>query len=101
MSDPAAAEGLLSATSHVLAFWNGCVALLALGFVYSYFWTSATRIYFLLRQRVDGTELDEVAVEEAESEETYGLPTLAPDETGMPRVVEPAAPKPPEAPAGP
>ena len=110
MMEPAAADGLLSATGSVLAFWNGCVMLLALAYVYSYFWTSVTRIYFLLRQRVDGTELDEVALEEAEGEETYGLPKLSPDESGMPRVDEPAAParpseppapKPPEAPAGP
>ncbi len=101
---PESADGLLSAIGRVLAFWNGCVMLLALAYVYSYFWTSVTRIYFLLRQRVDGTELDEVALEEAEGEETYGLPKLSPDESGMPRVDEPAAPaapKPPDAPAGP
>ena len=91
MNDPASAEGLTAATAHLLLFWNGCAVLLALAYVYSYFWTAATRIYFLLRQRVDGTELDEVAVEETETEETYGLPTLAPDEAGMPHVVEPAA----------
>ena len=111
MNVPSSVDGLLAATGRVLAFWNGCISLLALAYVYSYFWTSATRIYFLLRQRVDGTELDEVAVEESsDAEETYGLPTLAPDESGMPRVVEPAAPassvpppapKPPDAPAGP
>lgn len=110
MADPAT-PGLLGATAHVLAFWRGCILLLALAYVYSYFWTSVTRIYFLLRQRVDGTELDEVAIEQSESEETYGLPNLAPDETGMPHVVEPAppakrpttppTPKPPDAPGGP
>ncbi|HEX3997448.1 MAG TPA: hypothetical protein VHX65_02745 [Pirellulales bacterium] len=108
-ADPAAAGGLLGGTARLLAFWDGCIVLLALAYVYSYFWTAATRIYFLLRQRVDGTELDEVAVEEFEAEETYGLPALAPDETGMPRVVEPvvSAPapsppvKPPDAPSGP
>jgi hypothetical protein len=101
---PDSADGLLSATGSVLAFWNGCVMLLALAYVYSYFWTSVTRIYFLLRQRVDGTELDEVALEEAEGEETYGLPKLSPDDSGMPSVNEPAAParpKPPDAPAAP
>ena len=50
MNAPDAADGLLSATGRVLAFWNGCVMLLALAYVYSYFWTSVTRIYFLLRQ---------------------------------------------------
>jgi len=103
---PDAAEGLVAGTARLLAFWRGCVVLLALAYVYSYFWTSVTRIYFLLRQRVDGTELDEVALEETESEETYGLPALAPDESGMHRVVEPPPtsasppPKPPEPPSG-
>lgn len=90
--------------ARLIAFWDGCVGLLALAYVYSYFWCAATRIYFLLRQRVDGTELDEVAVEELEGEETYGLPTLATDDTTVPRVVEPTNPppatKPPESPSG-
>ncbi len=81
MLEPAtAADGLVVVRS-VISWHFGTVAshfLGPCGFVYSYFWTSATRIYFLLRQRVDGTELDEVAVEESESEETYGLPNLAP-----------------------
>lgn len=91
-ADPSFAGGMLAATGRLLAFWDGCIALLALGYIYSYFWTAVTRIYFLLRQRVDGTELDEVAVEELDVEETYGLPTLAPDESGIPRVVETVAP---------
>ena len=74
-------------TGHdVLGFWKGCVRLLGTAYLYSYFWTAATAIYFLLRQSVDGTEPDEVAVER--DEETFGLPPLKPDASGVPQVVE-------------
>ena len=88
---------LLSSAHNVLAFWTGCVGLVATAFLYSYFWSAATAIYFLLRQNVDGTERDEVAVEEEAEAEQFGLPPLAADESGVPRVAEPPpAEKPPE-----
>ena len=50
--------------------------LLGVAYLYAYFWTAATAIYYLLRHSVDGTEPDEVAVEQ--EEETFGLPPLRP-----------------------
>lgn len=44
----------------LVRWWNRLVAVLVLGFVYSFFWTSTTIIYLLLRRSVDGKELDEV-----------------------------------------
>jgi hypothetical protein len=93
----------------LLAFWSRCVMLVATAFVYSYFWTAATGIYFLLRQNLDGMEPEEVAMGEPEEDPSYGLPPLAADELGVPRVVDPPAatsPSPPssstpEKPAGP
>ena len=35
-----------------------CARLLAVGYLYSYFWVSASGIYLLLRRDVDDTELD-------------------------------------------
>jgi hypothetical protein len=49
----------------LIDFWNGCVNVLALSFVFSYFWTASTAIYLLLRLQVDGTELDEIYLEES------------------------------------
>jgi hypothetical protein len=43
-------------------FWLQALALLLWGFVYSFFWSSATIIYFLLRKSVDGMPLDRVFV---------------------------------------
>ncbi len=42
--------------------WMHVVALLISGFASSYFWTAYTIIYFLLRQRDDGVELNEVYI---------------------------------------
>ena len=66
--------------------WSDCVRLLAVGYLYSYFWVSASAIYLLLRRDVDDTELDEVHLDEAESSEALGLPEIKKDETGAPFV---------------
>jgi hypothetical protein len=72
--------------ANLIYFWNGCVRLLAIGFVYSYFWTASTAIYFLLRRDDDGTDLDDVHLDPAEA--SYGLPPLAKDAAGVPVVPE-------------
>jgi hypothetical protein len=71
---------------NLLQFWDGVVRLFALGFVYSYLWTASTAIYLLLRHDVDGTEMDEVHVDE--EQESFGLPPLKRDEAGVPDVAE-------------
>ncbi|HVC95742.1 MAG TPA: hypothetical protein VND64_18760 [Pirellulales bacterium] len=63
-----------------IAFWGGCVRLLALGFVYSYFWTASTAIYLLLRRDEDGTEIDDVHLD---GQQAHGLPVLEKDSTGV------------------
>lgn len=66
--------------------WRCCVKLVAVGFLYSYFWTAATAIYFLLRRDVDATEMDEIYVEDENADEVYGLPKIGADEQGAPTV---------------
>lgn len=68
----------------LIHFWAGFVKLLAVGFLYSYFWSSMSIIYFLLRRDVDATEMDEVYLDE--EEQTYGLPPLKTDAAGAPEV---------------
>jgi len=76
-----------SATAaHVMSFWMGLVRVVAASFIYTYFLTVATIVYFLLRQEVDGTETDEVFVEE--QADKFGLPAVAPDAAGVPVVAE-------------
>jgi hypothetical protein len=77
-----------SAGAAVLGFWTGCVKLLAVGFLYGFFFTAATAIYLLLRRDVDDTELDEVFLDEDQSEEEYGLPPLVTDAAGAPMATD-------------
>ncbi|MBN1765709.1 MAG: hypothetical protein JW860_10660 [Sedimentisphaerales bacterium] len=44
--------------------WVSLVAAVVLAFAVSFFFSVNTKIYFLLRQRVDATELDEVFIEQ-------------------------------------
>lgn len=72
----------LRAGASLIGFWAGCVNLLALGFVFSYFWTASTAIYLLLRRDTDATEMDEVFVEGLD--ERHSLPPLKTDTAGVP-----------------
>ena len=37
---------------------------MGVGYLFSYFWTASTAIYYLLRRDIDATEMDEVYIEE-------------------------------------
>jgi hypothetical protein len=54
--------------------WLYLFFLLVIGFGYSYFWSASTMIYFLMRRKVDDTEMDEVYLEEEDLEEPYSAP---------------------------
>jgi hypothetical protein len=62
----------------------GCVKLLAVGFLFSYFWTASTAIYLLLRRDVDATEMDEVYLDADASEQDAGLPAIAKAQSAAP-----------------
>jgi len=70
----------------VIRFFAECVKLLAVGFLYSYLWTAATGVYFLLRRDVDAREMDEVFLDE--EPQPHGLPTLRDDGSGVPEVAD-------------
>jgi hypothetical protein len=81
--------GVGTGAALLIGAWRNCVKLIAVGFLYSYFWTAATAVYFLLRRDVDATEMDEIFVEEEQADEVYGLPKVETDAQGAP-VVDPA-----------
>jgi hypothetical protein len=83
--------GMGQAGASLMNFWNGCVRLLVLAFGYSFLWTAATAIYFLLRRDADATETDEVFYEDREP---TGLPPLAPDAAGVPVLADEPATQP-------
>lgn len=85
---------------NLLGVWNGLVRLIALGYVYSYFWSAFTAIYLLVRRDEDGTELDEVFVPEKQARtselpalklDPAGVPVVTPDEPGAESTAEAAA----------
>jgi len=52
----------------MLDFWRRCLTALVGAFLWAYFWSVATAIYLLLRRDVDGTELDEIVLNELPGE---------------------------------
>ena len=54
--------------ARAIAFWTRGVGTLLSSFGWGYFWAIVTAAYMLLRRDVDGTELDEVVLDEPGSE---------------------------------
>lgn len=63
-----AAGGEAALGIRALGFWGRVVGAIVGSFGWGYFWSIATAAYLLLRRDVDGTELDEVVVEELPGE---------------------------------
>jgi hypothetical protein len=74
----------------IIGFWQACLFTLAAGFIYSYFWSAATAIYYVLRKDEDGTEMSEVTYEEPG--DARGLPPLTTDTMGVPAVSDVSPP---------
>lgn len=58
-----------SVGAQILRGWMCALATLVGGFVYSYFWTVASIIYFTLRRSIDASDFDEVYVEDDQDED--------------------------------
>lgn len=69
-------------------FWRHALSVLIVGFVYSYFWSAVTIVYFLLRQSDDATELNEVFLPESEDTDDL-LPLMGVAESEQPIVERP------------
>jgi hypothetical protein len=87
----------------IVCFWLTLAFLMMLGFSYSFFWSAATMIYFLMRKKVDEAELDEV-FEDDEPEVPLAPPKLATGTTpaappstptSLPVLAPPVSPPPP------
>ncbi|MFL5245781.1 MAG: hypothetical protein ACJ8FY_27220 [Gemmataceae bacterium] len=70
----------------VSGFWLNLIFLLIIGFGYSYFWSSSTIIYMLMRRKVDDADLDEVYMEEDDQLEppSYSAPSAPATPAGAP-----------------
>jgi len=83
------AGALASLGAQLIYFWRACVKLLAVSFLYSYFWTAMTAVYLLLRRDVDATELDEVFLPR-EEESPEEQPQVQPEQTPPEAATTPA-----------
>jgi len=83
-----------SFAAFLIWIWVALVTAAVLAFVVSFFFSVSTTIYFLLRQRVDGTDLEDVFVEQdvedlvTEQPEQTTPPTAVSEETEEPSVAE-------------
>jgi hypothetical protein len=70
----------------LVSVWLYLLFLLIVGFGYSFFWTASTIIYLLMRHKVDDTDLDEVHLDEEETEEPFAkdMTSAAPAPTPVP-----------------
>jgi hypothetical protein len=76
--------------SYLMVAWVWVVLGLMVAFLFSFFFTSQTVVYFLLRRTVDATDIEEVYMEESEEE---GLPLEHPvEEAEVLKPVEDAGP---------
>lgn len=90
-------EGTGRFGANLIAFWTGCVRLVALAYGYSFFWTAATGMFLLLRRDADAVEIDEVLLEG--EDDPSGLPAIEPDAAGVPVLAEPGEKAPTDLPA--
>jgi hypothetical protein len=76
---------LESTASLLFAIWVWVVVGMMIAFLVSFFFSSQTVVYFLLRREVDATDIEEVYMEESDEEE---LP-VAGGQTGAPEAAKP------------
>lgn len=84
----AAPEQNLPLATRFMGVWLAILGLLVNGFVYSYFWSAVTIIYFLLRRSDDATNLDEVYVIEDDDQDDL-LPVVGVADTDHPVIERP------------
>ncbi|MGL6225377.1 MAG: hypothetical protein ACRC10_01980 [Thermoguttaceae bacterium] len=89
MQLPIGTEYLQKVTPYqrIVLSWSWCFQLTKVGFLFSYFWTSSTLVYLLLRRSVDGTPFDQVKLGK-EQGETEPLPPIQQDESGAPEILK-------------
>ena len=64
-AEPVNSPEAYSQGARLVGAWLCGLALLVMGFVHSYFWTTATVIYFVLRHSADGNDFDEVHLDDS------------------------------------
>ena len=79
--------------AYILTAWLIVILGMALGYPISYFLSQQTLIYYILRKKVDGIEMDEVFEEASEDEEPLPEPAAPADPPEEPKSEEDAGDK--------
>jgi hypothetical protein len=74
-----AMSGWLAIWAFVLNAWVFLIAALAVAYLISFFFTASTVVYYLLRQKIDAVDMDDVYVEEIEEQEWVEPEEQAPE----------------------
>ena len=96
-----APAGTKAIAAGLVGFWTHLVFMGIIGFAYSYFWTAATVIYFLMRRDVDEIDATEVDLDDEDDEPFPNFTTTAPAEApsgGLHTIQPPPASAPPASP---
>ena len=89
--DWAACQGAQTFGAFVIGLWVYVIVGFVAAFLVSFFFSANTVIYYLLRNKVDSTDMDDVYVEEEPEEET---PPVAQEPPEPPEAKKPKAKKP-------
>jgi hypothetical protein len=85
--------------SGLIVFWTCFVQAVATSWFFAFFFAAMGGVYLLIRRDVDQTETDEIYIEE--EDESYGMPPLTKDESGVPVAADmPDAQENPQPPPG-
>jgi hypothetical protein len=71
-------NSMLRGARRAIYFWKSMVAALAAGYQAGFLWVAAVGVYLLLRRDIDGVQLSEVYIDQADD---FGLPPLADEAT--------------------
>jgi hypothetical protein len=93
--------GSKAALAGLVGFWTHLVFMGVVGFAYSYFWTAATVIYFLMRRDVDEIDATEVDLDDEDDDPFPNFATTPPSETKTAGLQIIEGPTPPSAPPSP
>jgi hypothetical protein len=88
--------GTKAVAAYLVGFWSHLVFLAVVGFVYSYFWTAATMIYFLMRRDVDEIDISEVDAGDEDEDPFPEMPTNPPPAGPQLQIIEKPEPLPPK-----
>lgn len=89
VDEPVEPGAMQRGARRAIYFWKSMVAALAAGYQAGFLWVSAVGVYLLMRRDIDGVQLNEVYIDQADE---FGMPALADEATTRVSEVAPGEP---------